>query len=241
MKKEELLKFYQNYRFYIFPVIVALSSLILIIFVIYPQTIKLLTNQKIGGEIAKKSVILETKAQTLENYDSGDLSAKVNSALSFYPSEKDLASIIGLLQDITAKSGFSITSLSLGGGLENKGLQSYGVKLDAVGPQKLMQNFLSNLEGSLRLIRISSLETSSAINQTIQASISLDVLYSSQTGDLGSIDSPVPQLSKEEEEVLARLAKVSPTTTTTTTVTTGQPQTQTQTQLGPRGKLNPFE
>ena len=46
MKKEDLIKFYTAYRAYIFPAGVALASIFLILFVIYPQTVKLFNNQK---------------------------------------------------------------------------------------------------------------------------------------------------------------------------------------------------
>ena len=114
MKKEEIIQIYQKYRLYIFPAIVALSSLTLIIFVIYPQTVKLFTNQKAGEEFFNKSEILASKVQALESYDKQDLSRKLNAALSSYPSDKDFVSAMGLLQNIATGAGFSTVSMSLG-------------------------------------------------------------------------------------------------------------------------------
>lgn len=231
MRKEEILKFYQNYRLYLFPAIVALSSLILIIFVIYPQAVKLITNQQVEGEILSKSKLLETKAQALDSLDQADLEKKVNFALSFLPADKDFVSALGLLQDLTLKSGFSTTSISLGSGSsKNVNAQSYNLKLEILGPVTLLPILISNIENSSRLMRVSSLDISAkGASQAVTISLDIDVLYLSAPTDFGSIDSPLPSLSEKDDEIIAKLAKGD--------TAVFQPTTQ----LGSRGKANPFE
>lgn len=232
MKKEELLKFYDKFKLLIFPAVIVLSSLILIILVIYPQVTKLLANQKAAGEIAEKSKFLEAKVQTLESYDPADLALKVNSALSSYPVDKDYVNVLRLLQNIIAQSGFSIVSLSLGAVSERSGnVSSYGLKLDVLGPTIKLPTLLSNIESSYRLMRLSNLETSAGKDLQTSASLNVEVLYASGPVGFGSIDSPLPELSSEEETILARLARVGDITI----------EEQTTAQLGPRGKSDPFE
>ncbi len=232
MKKDDILKLYQNYRLYIFPAVVIISSFILIIFVIYPQLIKLINNQKISTENINQLKFLETKGQNLENYDSVDLNQKVGYVLSSYPTEKDFVSGIGLLQNLVSQSGFSIISMSLGSGSSNTKAQSYALKLDLSGPTTLIPILFSNIESSPRLMRINNVETIIGKN-TSAATISLDieVLYSSAPTSFGNIDSPIPELSQTDEDVLAKLAKNN----------TSVSSQQITPQLGPRGKVNPFE
>lgn len=234
MNKEAISKYYQQYKLYVFPAIVALSSLILIIFVIYPQTIKLLANQKVQGEITNKSKFLEAKAQTLESYDSSDLNQKVDSVLGAYPAEKDFVSALSLLQNLTAQSGFSATSISLGtGSAKNAGVESYNIKLDILGPIVQLPTLLSNIENSPRLMKVSSVETSiGKDSESATISLNVEVLYSSAPQIPGSIDSPLQELSQQDEEVIAKLARVG------SNEIISKPPT---TQLGPRGKANPFE
>lgn len=235
MKKGEILKFYQNYRLYLFPAIVVLSSLILIIFVIYPQTAKLITNRKVEREMAAKSKFLEAKAQTLDNLDSTDLDRKVNFALGFLPTDKDFISALGLLQSLSSQSGFNAISISLGSSSsKDVNVQSYSLKLDILGPIKLLPILLGNIESSPRLMRVSSVDTTPGKDpQGAIVFLNVDVLYSSVPEGFGSIDSPLPELSKEDDEVIAKLAKVG------TAVAVAQPQITVQ--LGPRGRANPFE
>lgn len=235
MKKEEILKFYLNYRLYIFPGIVTLSSLILIVFVIFPQTSKLLSNQSAKQEILNKSKFLEAKAETLESYDERDLNIKVNYAITSYPTEKDFANVVGVLQNLTAQTGFSISSLNLGSSSNSKVGQSYSIRLDAVGPLSLLPILLNKIESSPRLMRISSVETISARDpNSVTVDLGIDVLYSAPPSEFGSVDSPLPELSKQDENILAQLAS------TNTQIPTSQLE-QAPSQLGPRGKANPFQ
>lgn len=232
MRKEELLKFYDKFKLYIFPAVVALSSMVLIILIIYPQTAKLLSNQKKALEISQKAKFLEDKAEKLESYNADDLNFKVNYVLGAYPVDKDYVTALKILQNIVAQSGFSIVSLSLGSsGINNEQAQSFSLKLDVLGPSSQLPTFLGNIEGSYRLMRVSSMETSSGKDAVLTVALSIEVLYSAPPGGFGSVDSPLPQLSEEEEKILSKLA----------TVGRAISQEQSASQLAPRGKPNPFE
>lgn len=233
--REEILKIYINYRLYIFPAIVALSSIILIVFVISPQAIKFLTNQGAKGEIIQKSKFLEVKAQVLESYDLKDLNLKLNYALSSYPLDKDFAAVIGLLQNLTTQLGFNIASLAVGpGSSATQAIQSYSIRLDIAGPIALVPSLLNNIESSPRLMRVNSVEIASIKDsQSTTVELNIDIPYASAPENFGNVDSPLPQLSKADEDILAKLARVAPAVS--------QTQVQTRTQLPARGKANPFE
>lgn len=234
MKKEELLKLYQSYRLYIFPAIIGLSSLILIVFIIYPQMAKLISNQKVEEEFTIKSNFLEAKAQTLGSYDPADLERKVNIAVGSYPVDKDFISAVSLLQSIVTEAGFNISSISLGSGLaKSTGSQSYSIKLDLTGQNSLLPTLLNKIENSSRVMKVGSVETVIAKDgNAATVALSVDVLYSSAPSSFGSVESPLPELSAQEEEVIAKLATVD---------NNGVNFEQSIGELGPRGKANPFE
>lgn len=229
MKKEDILKFYKDYKLFIFPSVVALSSLTLIIFVIYPQVTKLISNQKIEEELFNKSGLLITKAEALEGFDEQDLSTKVNYALNSYPSEKDFGNTLGLLQTISSQSGFSVGSLALAGNSTAKGnTQSYSLKMELTGSKNLLPVLIGNIEGSNRLMKVTTIEVSSRDSGVVVA-LGIDVLYSPIPDVFGSIDSPLPELSQTDEQLLVKLATVAPQSTSAIISS------------GPRGKENPFE
>lgn len=231
MKKEELSKFYQSYNLFIFPAIVALSSLFLIVFAIYPQTVKLISNQKDQGELINKSKFLESKAEALESYDGEDLSRKLEFALTAYPGSQDFGVVIGLLQQLVAQSGFKIVSIVLGNTSKaSGGSEGYEMKLEMIGAKPNLSILLNNLENSPRLIRVNNIDASSTNNlQVLNVSLVVEVLFAGFTQSFGSLDSPLPEFSQKDEELLTRLAKAGGGISQSGSVSTL------------RGKANPFE
>lgn len=233
MKKEELLKFYLNYRLYIFPAIAAFSCLMLAVFVIYPQSVKLLDNQRIKQEVSKRLSFLEAKATSLESFDEEDLNSKVKHTLNSYPAEKDFANVLGLLQNLTVQAGFNIISLGLGQGAgKDAKVQSYTIKLDILGPVRFFPVLLNNIEGSPRLMRVSNIESSVGRDLAFATmALNIEVLYSEAPGGFGTVDSPLPELSEKDEEVLGTLVESAVLF----------PQAEATAEALPRGKSNPFE
>lgn len=231
MKKETLSRYYLTYRVQIFTVVVALSSLFLIIFVIYPQTVKLLSNQKRIGELSSKSKFLENKVSALENFDEAELSQKVGYVLTTFPQEKDLGNTLSILKLLTEQSGFSINAItfgSAGGKLGN--LDTYGVKIEIKGPKIMLSSLLNNLENSPRLLRVSNIEVSSSqTSQSSDTGLVLDVIYSSSLGGSSSVDAPLSDITPKDEELIAKLAKMNRTISGF------------DLESIPRGKSNPFE
>lgn len=229
MKKEEIINFYHEYKVFIFPAIVAISSLILIILVIFPQITKLIANNKFVDEISSKSKFLEGKVQALDSLSVADLDQKVNFVLGSYPTEEDFISAMGLLQNLTSQGGFNTASIVLAPGSVNT--SSYGVKLEILGSLDALLDLISRIENSPRLMKVSSIETGNEKSREANISLSINILYASAPSGFGSIDSPLPLLSQKDEEILARLASVSG----------GSSALKSSTPLGPRGKSNPFE
>lgn len=234
LKKETVLKFYAKYKMYIFPSLVALSSLFLIVVVIFPQVSKLISNQSAVGKLVNKSSFLENKVQALESYNKEDLSREVNYALVVFPQDRDFGGIIGLMQQIAGQSGFTITGISIGNAsVQIKNATSFEVRLEAQGARNLLPIFFRNLENSRRLIKVNSFGiTSGAGSQVISTSLVLDILFSQAPKDYGTIDSPLPELTQKDQELIATLASLS------SAPVSASPSA---TQFGTRGKANPFE
>ncbi len=235
MNKEEIIKAYQVNRLYIFHIAVAISSLILIVFVIYPQAAKLIMNQQLQGDIFNKFQFIEAKVQALESYNSEDLNQQVEYAISAYPANKDYVNALALLQNMTTQAGFSTTSMSLEASAltpqPNKA-ESFNIKMDLVGQVNSLPSLLSAIENSPRIMRVGSVEVISGKDaQSTTISLVVDVLYASTPTGVGSIDSPLPVLSEKEQEVIAKLA--------VSGIRISGPQIAPV--LGPRGKANPFE
>lgn len=239
MKKEiiskiisTLVKVYQQYRLVIFPIAVVLSNLVLIVFIIYPQTSKLVFAGKIRKDTIKKSEFLVSKVEALESFNNTDLSQKVEYSLKSFPSEKDLASVMGILKEIMEKQSFNILSLRFGqGGTQSGSEQSYTVSLEILGPRALMSNLLNNIESSPRIMRVDRIEISTDKGgEIVNVNLGVNVLFSPLPQSFGTTDSPLAEFTQKDEELISKLAQ------TSVVLPPSQP-----TILGPRGKANPFE
>lgn len=217
---------------YIFPIIIILSCFILIFFIIFPQIKELISNVRLEKQLKSRQGLLEAKAQVLENLNEQDLSVKVGSVLTSYPAEKDFATVIGLIQQLAAQSGFSLTTLSLGSASAKYGdSQSYGVKVETVGPKNLLANFINSVEDTPRIMRVATLEVATTRDANIvNVALEIQILFGSLPQTFGTVDSPLPQLTAKDEELIAKLTAQTPV------AAPAQPVT-----LSPRGKANPFE
>lgn len=234
MKKEIFSKFYTKFRLYIFPSVVALSSLILIIFVIYPQLVKLIDNQKVQGDLLKKSKFLEAKASVLENLDEKDLETKLGYVLNAYPSEPDFVNVLAILQAISNQNGFTITTLSVNPGAGSSGIQKYTIKLDAVGGRSLLPRFITSIESSKRVMKLGSVEISPGRDAaSVSVSLGVEVLYAQEPSSFGGVDSPLPEISQKDEALISTLASFNNSNPTIPSQTAGS--------FSPRGKADPFQ
>ena len=235
MKKEEILKFYIKFRLFIFPFVVALSCLILIAAVLYPQTEKLILNQKLHNDLTSRSQFLEAKAATLENIDETDLSKKLTVALSSYPLERDFGNIVGILRSTANANGFNLNGLIINPVADDGsgGTQKYSVRMEVLGPENLLVAFTTGIESQPRIMKVGTIDVSkNAQGGSVNVLLSVEVLYASSPQNFGGPDSQIPLLSANDEALLTTLASYRGVS---------QPSAPAAVQFGPRGKSNPFE
>ena len=177
---------------------------------------------------------METKVTALQSYDIEDLSYKLGIILATLPSDKDIANVLGLLQQLTAKSGFIANSISFVRSMSEAANSSkFEVKLEIIGSKNDFQTLLDNLENSSRLFRINHIEVSSRRDsQILESSLGVEALYGGLPKDFGGVDSPLPEFSQEDDKLILRLEELRQTALTSSTYSAIQ---------SPRGKSNPFE
>lgn len=233
--KDKALKFYINFKFYIFPAVVALSCLILIIFVIYPQAEKLISNQEVQDDLATRSEFLEAKAVFLEDINEEQLGAKLQYALTSYPTDRDFGNIIGIIRNTANENGFNVSGMTINPlRQENEAATlKYSVKIQAGGSKVLLTRFTKAIESQPRIMKIGSMEvTKSPQGDTVNVFLDIAVFYGSAPQSFGGVDTSLPNISQQDEELLATLASFIPAAPAVQTVPTPS---------SPRGKANPFE
>lgn len=230
MTKVAFKKIYITYRLYIFPVVIIFSCLILIVLIIYPQTSQLIQNYQTENQLKSKFQIMEAKAQVLEKVDGEDIKNKLKLAMSSYPSEHEYPDVVGIIQNIVSRYGFTMTSLHLGGSSETSKTTTsdFSVKLELVGPKTMINSLINSLENAPRIMKVAGIEVSSPrSNDIVETVLTLAVYFKPLPNDFGNADSPLPTLSERDEVILATLTRA--------------PASSQSAFLVPKGKPNPFE
>lgn len=231
MDKQELIDLYLRYRNIIFPVLVGVVSIILVAFVIYPQLNKLRENNDSYNKIVNKSDFLEVKANELESIDETDLQEKVRIALSALPDGQDYAQVISLLQDVAGESGFIISSINFVPGTQTAtGRSEFTVRMEVGGPKNGFNTLLTNIESAYRPMRVSNFEVNTASSgEVLNAIISVNVFYAPLPQSLGGVDSKLPILTSQDEELMSLLARSDSAGESGSLISS------------PKGKSDPFE
>lgn len=229
--KKQLTELFNKYKTLFIPIIIGVSSLILILLVIYPQLTVFLKGQKDLQTVEQRLKKLQVKAQDLESLDEDDLNKKLEYALAALPVEKDYATIIGVFQRISAQSNMSLETLRVGGlgSGGDKKTPGYSVQLELLGTKSSLNGVLQQIEKAPRVMKVNGIELT-ASKSNVNVTLAVDVFYLPAPTSIGSVDAVLPKLTDEEQKLLTRLASISPSSISTTPTT-----------LLPRGKPDPFQ
>ena len=244
MNKEAIQKLYSRNRIIIFPALVGLAALSLIILVIIPQIIGYLKSQDDAKKTQSRLEILEVKATELSNLPEEDLKQKLQYAVSALPTTKDYTSVIGLIQRLSVESGVTLESVNLDTGKSASlpEANSYVVNAAIASTKSGFDEFLKRIEDGPVLMKIASLEVNSGGSDgSVTASVLIDVFFSPTPKNLGSVETPLPKLSEEEQKLALELENKVALTPVSTLTPTGEIIEQPPANILPRGKANPFE
>lgn len=244
MNKEAIQKLYSRYRTIIFPALVGLAALSLIVLVIIPQISGYFKSQDDAKKTQSKLEILEVKAEELANLPEEDLKQKLQSAVSALPTTKDYTSVIGLLQRLSVESGVILESvnLNIGKSASLSEVGSYAVNAEIASTKSGFGEFLKRIEDGPVLMKIGSIEvTAAGSDGSVTASVVIDVFFSPTPKNLGSVETPLPKLSEEEQQLALELESKVALVPVSILTSTGEITEQPPANLLPRGKANPFE
>ena len=214
-----------KYMIFIYPLAVGVASLILIFFVIVPQLQGFLSGQENVSSARIRLNNLDAKAATLANFDQKAYTEKLLAAFSSLPVDQDLSAIVGIFQNLTTSAGMALSNLRVGG--EEEG-NSYSVTAEVVGPANNLSLLLDVVDNSPRVMKLVTLDTNPAGGDLVNATISVNVFYAPAPDSLGLVDTPLPELTEEDQAILTSL---------TVPGSVGIPEPV----LLPSGKSNPFE
>lgn len=190
----------------IWPVIVGISSVVVLAFVIVPQLLNYLSVRDQIDQTQNKSENLEAKANELGSINDLLTQKDLKVVFSVLPTDQDVPRAMMILQEMVAKSGLELKSTSFGASGQSLGKNSFQLNIAVSGQINLLRDFLIKLQNASRLFQVESIGVQFQKNQgIIEAEIPLSVFYQTELEIIGSPNEPIPKISDKDKELLSKL------------------------------------
>lgn len=203
---KELLKnkYFVRYQILILPILSFFITAGLIFFVIIPQVGEFLSVRQGLQEANLKKEFLIQKAEVLENTNTNTFKDNIQTSLVALPEDRDIPQAIGQLLFLLNSNRLQLDDVKFSNSAGDDGKsKSFQVTFDVTGSYSSVQSFLSGIKTTPRLMKINSIQVSSA-NNKVQATLGVEVYYQPLPSIIGSVDQKLPQLTGKDLEVLAK-------------------------------------
>ena len=215
------------YKYYFLPAIIFLAILFTGLVFLRPNMVKVVQiQQRIAGE-RNILVQLTGKLSQLEALDESNLISKTEMLLKIVPPEKDVPAILASLKNLSSISNLDLKSVQLDpGDLTTDYPILVSLKLE--GEAEGLKKFLEKIELISPLMRPKTITTIYQEGNVSEMSLVLETFFLQFPETLGEIDSPLPEISSEEEKAYQRVSSFEVYSS------------EIETSILPSGKENPF-
>lgn len=196
-------------------------------------------------QLEKELLALHTKIEILTSLDETTLQNDLNILTSGLPIEKSLPSMIMTIEELAAKEGIGLTSLTMesGGQISTESAKRQSADEQKLGVNKLtigisiegtpeqVRNFIGNAHRVRRLMRISNFDfvLRGAVT-ALQSNILLDVFYAPLPKFIGRAEDPIQPIQAEEQTILNNIAQYTVLVAESESMTSGEIPTSPQTE-----------
>lgn len=207
---KEAREFYLKYKFFIWPITSGLASVVILVLLVIPQFLAFLNMRTEIQTTQERSGKLEVKAQGLQQFDGAAVQKSLNMTSAVLPTDRDVPQAASVLQDIVARSGVTLKSISYSASTKGEKGNRFQLNISVLGQANTLRELMINLEDASRVFQVRSINVQFQYSGAmVEATIPLDVYY--DKGDkstVSSLDSDIPRLNEKQAQLLSRLAKI---------------------------------
>lgn len=173
---------------------------------IVPQVKQILSDKSSLDQETARLEKIKRKLNELKTINQNDLSERTNLALQAISPEKNFLDLLSNLEKAANKSSLAVESFQIIPGSLNVTQQGkLSLKMSIIGSLENVKNFLVSAESILPIVDMKVVKI--GIEKDIATTeISLDLSFLPLPKTLGSIDSPLPRLTVDEEKALSKLS-----------------------------------
>lgn len=209
------------------PAVSILVSLLILFLIVRPKFSESLQIKNSNSELTQKVASLKQKAGVLTGLDQEELEKQVVAAEQLLPSGKNVFLLVSQIERAAASSGVLLNRVestpgSLGAapsappasvpapaaGAAAEIAPSLKVSVSLTGGYSSLLQFLNNVLAIPRAVSISDLSVSAASSEgsaQLKASMSIVAYFKQLPTDLGSIETPVAELTQSEKDRLKKI------------------------------------
>lgn len=190
---------------------------VILLLVIRPLAGKLSANLKIRKQLLKQAAELSGKLETLNGIETSLADERVKKMEAVFPSLKPIVPLLASLSQLAAEHSLTFGGLSLSPGSlsqekDQSDLKDLSFNFEVGGDFLQISQFMKALENTAPLMKIESVALNIKANPLfdpqatkVSAQIEVSAYYQAPPKTLGSIDTPVRLLTKNEEVLLNQL------------------------------------
>jgi len=189
---------------FILPIRAFVLTIILSVFVIFPQVSDYLRINTQIGELQDQITALNTKAGVLETITESDYQNQLEIVLKALPAERDFVVAATQLQTLAQQSTLALSGLTFA---ESGGADSYQIKVEVVGNYDAIKTFVHKVDAAPRVMKVGIIDISPERLPIYTGSITINAYFSPLTTQVGKIDQPVVSLSEKDLEYIQQLSQ----------------------------------
>lgn len=185
---------------FLWPLLVIVLVVILSFLVLAPQlskTLKLKSENMENREYLEK---LLAKSKELEKFSLGDLERKLELSLRALPAKKELPPFLATIDKTAAENQLGIVNFSLAPGESS----AFPLNYTFSGSWESFGKFWKSLGESLPLFAVKSVKVTNMAGQ-FTAEANLEAFILALPEKIGAVDTPLPVLTSEDEELFQTL------------------------------------
>lgn len=201
-------EYFIRYKPFILPVVSSVTCVLLLLFVIIPQSLKIKTNRKNLNDIQTKVKFYKQKTATLKQIEPQLYNDNLTAALLALPDDRDIPGIIGQVQTLLLQIGLSLDGITFSNpAASGNAVSNYQVHVQTTGGIEQIKSFISKMQESSRLVRLTQVDLTSfgASGEKIQANTEFTTFYQPLPQIATNLDQQVPELSEKDKQLLAKL------------------------------------
>ncbi len=219
----------KRYHIFILPGFVALVIVLLTYTILIPTTRNLFDTRDSINSKQEQLTRLKKKRALLESLNREQVLSQVEDAQAALPQEKDAGSVLIALENLSSITKYSVDAVSFSPGLissdsaaprsvktpansvattSKSGANTFPISIQSRGTHQQFVDFLKNLQQSRRIFDIDSINITYDISKTdlLTADFSVSVYYLPAITKIGTIESPIAEITQKEKELLTKLA-----------------------------------